>query len=200
MPLVVRDHVDVAGRTTDPALAAGRLWFRSDLRVLRFSPDGSTVVNIRGMEVGSVTTGSDGAATISFAARSSKPIVLLTPDADGVVAVIAGWITDAAGNYTGAIVRAYRLLPAVSKTAATVLADVTPSTDTFVKSIPSATGDAAGRYTVDANNVVHHDHPIPAPTTGSAVTGVAKSTTAVLADVSLSLQPADNISIFYMVV
>jgi len=35
-------HVDFDDRTTDPTLSSGLMWFRSDLGVLRYSPDGST--------------------------------------------------------------------------------------------------------------------------------------------------------------
>ena len=36
------DYVTFASRTADPTLKAGRLWFRSDLGRLRYSPDGET--------------------------------------------------------------------------------------------------------------------------------------------------------------
>lgn len=44
--LAALDRIDLAPRTNDPALAAGRVWFRSDLGLLSFSPDGSTVARV----------------------------------------------------------------------------------------------------------------------------------------------------------
>ncbi len=61
-------------------------------------------------------------------------------------------------------------------TTASAVTGVSVSTGTFVTSIPGVTGDAAGRYTVDSYGVVHHDHAIPSPTTGTAVTGVSTTT------------------------
>lgn len=40
------DYVDFNNRTTDPALAAGITWFRSDQEILKFSPDGLTTQQI----------------------------------------------------------------------------------------------------------------------------------------------------------
>jgi len=40
------DYITLKGLTADPALAAGRIWFRSDLKKLRFSPDGTTALNL----------------------------------------------------------------------------------------------------------------------------------------------------------
>jgi len=37
------DYITLKGLTADPALAAGRIWFRSDLGQLRYTPDGSTI-------------------------------------------------------------------------------------------------------------------------------------------------------------
>jgi hypothetical protein len=37
------DYVTLSGLTADPTLVAGRLWFRSDLGQLRYTPDGVTV-------------------------------------------------------------------------------------------------------------------------------------------------------------
>jgi hypothetical protein len=36
----------LAGLTTDPPLAAGKLWYRSDLQRIRYSPDGVNVISI----------------------------------------------------------------------------------------------------------------------------------------------------------
>jgi len=41
--IVTGSCIDFPGLTSDPTLAAGRVWFRSDLKKFRFSPDGSTV-------------------------------------------------------------------------------------------------------------------------------------------------------------
>jgi len=46
---------------------------------------------------------------------------------------------------------------------------ISKTVDTFVKSIPSKTGDAHGRYTKDGSGYLHHDHAIGSPTTGQAV-------------------------------
>ena len=169
---------------------------------------------------GAVVTGPDGTATISFPARPSKPTILLMPDSDQVVAVVAGWVTDASGNYVGATVKAYKLVPSlstttatvvsgVSATTATVVSGVSVSTGTFVTGIPSATGDAAGRYSVDSAGVVHHTHAIGAPSTGTAVTGVSTATTsvvsgvstattAVLSGASLSAAAAAGVTVYYL--
>mgnify|MGYP000218034779 CR=1 FL=1 len=40
---VTGSYIDFPGLTSDPSLVAGRVWFRSDLGKMRFSPDGSTV-------------------------------------------------------------------------------------------------------------------------------------------------------------
>jgi len=40
------DYIEFSGLTADPALAPGRIWFRSDLNKLRWSPDGSTVKDL----------------------------------------------------------------------------------------------------------------------------------------------------------
>ncbi|MEM4596675.1 MAG: hypothetical protein QXG54_05185 [Desulfurococcaceae archaeon] len=195
----------------------------------------STIGAVAPILSGKVVTGSNGTATITFPARATKPQVLLMPEADGVVAAVVGWVTDAGGNYTGVVIRTYYHVPSVSKTTesvvksvsvstGTVLSDVTPSTGTFVtgisvdrrnfttasavtgvststgtfvtgvsvstgtfvRSIPSTTGDAAGRYSVDSSGVVHHDHPIGSPTTGTAVTGVTPSTGTAVTGVSTS--------------
>lgn len=173
------------------------------------------------LAVGMVVTGPDGAATISFPAWPSKPTILLMPDSDQVVAVVAGWVTDASGNYTGATVKTYKLVPSlsttsttavtgVSTTTATVVSGVSTSTGTFVTGIPTATGDAAGRYSVDSAGVVHHTHAIGSPTTASAVTGVSTSTTTVVSRVStttasvltgasLSAEAAPNVAVFYLI-
>jgi len=41
--LATLDHITLSGLTSDPPLTAGRIWFRSDVRQLRYTPDGSTV-------------------------------------------------------------------------------------------------------------------------------------------------------------
>jgi hypothetical protein len=41
--LATLDYATLSGLTADPSLAAGRVWFRSDLGLLSYSPDGSTV-------------------------------------------------------------------------------------------------------------------------------------------------------------
>jgi hypothetical protein len=41
--LATFDYVTLRGLTADPTLVAGRLWFRSDLGQLRYTPDGTTV-------------------------------------------------------------------------------------------------------------------------------------------------------------
>ncbi len=44
--LAALDYATFSGLTADPALAAGRVWFRSDLGLLSYSPDGTTVRRI----------------------------------------------------------------------------------------------------------------------------------------------------------
>jgi hypothetical protein len=44
-----------ASRTDDPTLVAGRLWFRSDLRQLRWSPDGTAVKQVYPADWGDIT-------------------------------------------------------------------------------------------------------------------------------------------------
>ena len=41
--ILTGEWIVLAALTADPALAAGRMWFRSDLGKIRFSPDGTTV-------------------------------------------------------------------------------------------------------------------------------------------------------------
>jgi len=41
--LATLDYVTLKGLTADPPLAPGRIWFRSDLGQLRYTPDGTTV-------------------------------------------------------------------------------------------------------------------------------------------------------------
>ncbi|MEM2475344.1 MAG: hypothetical protein QW407_05410 [Thermofilaceae archaeon] len=41
--LATLDHATLAPRTSNPALVAGRIWYRSDLGLLSYSPDGTTV-------------------------------------------------------------------------------------------------------------------------------------------------------------
>jgi len=43
---VTGSYIDFSGLTSDPSLVAGRMWFRSDLGKLRYSPDGSTVKDV----------------------------------------------------------------------------------------------------------------------------------------------------------
>jgi len=62
-------------------------------------------------ELGAVTTGADGKATISFAkAYPSKPKLALAPEysqaTDVVTVQIDSWSQDVAGNYIGAVVAA----------------------------------------------------------------------------------------------
>ena len=46
-PLEIRpNYITFPELTADPILAAGRIWFRSDLQKLRYSPDGSTVKDL----------------------------------------------------------------------------------------------------------------------------------------------------------
>jgi len=40
--VITPNYVDFAALTADPALAAGRMWFRSDLETMRYSPNGMT--------------------------------------------------------------------------------------------------------------------------------------------------------------
>ena len=42
---ILSDYIDLAGLTSDPALVAGRLWYRSDLGRLRYT-DGSEIVTL----------------------------------------------------------------------------------------------------------------------------------------------------------
>jgi len=44
---VTGDYIDLSPLTGDPALSAGRVWFRSDLGGLRYSPDGSKIFDVR---------------------------------------------------------------------------------------------------------------------------------------------------------
>jgi len=46
--VIAPDYIDLPGLSADPTLSAGRIWFRSDLSKLRWSPDGSTVSDIGG--------------------------------------------------------------------------------------------------------------------------------------------------------
>jgi len=43
--VVTLDYWDLAPLTADPPLAAGRMWYRSDLETYRYSPDGVGVVD-----------------------------------------------------------------------------------------------------------------------------------------------------------
>jgi len=43
---VTGSFIDFAALTADPTLAAGRMFFRSDLGKLRYSPDGVKVVDV----------------------------------------------------------------------------------------------------------------------------------------------------------
>ena len=43
-------HITLPGQTADPALAAGRIWLRSDLGRLRISPDGTTIKTLPNAE------------------------------------------------------------------------------------------------------------------------------------------------------
>lgn len=38
--------ITLASLTTDPSLVKGKMWYRDDVKKLKFSPDGSTVVNV----------------------------------------------------------------------------------------------------------------------------------------------------------
>jgi hypothetical protein len=40
------NHIYLASLTSDPPLAAGKMWFRSDLQRVRYSPDGVNVISI----------------------------------------------------------------------------------------------------------------------------------------------------------
>jgi len=44
--IVTPDYIDMAALTADPALAAGRAWFRSDLGRCRYSPNGVEVISL----------------------------------------------------------------------------------------------------------------------------------------------------------
>jgi len=43
--VISSDYIDFAALTADPTLAAGRVWFRSDLETMRYSPDGTEIVD-----------------------------------------------------------------------------------------------------------------------------------------------------------
>lgn len=126
---------------------------------------------------GIYTTGSDGRVTINFPkAVSRKPAVFATCEADNI-ATIDSFVTDTAGNYTGVVIRVYKIIPAISKTTRTVVA-----------SVSDRTGDAHGRYWIDTANYIHHDHT------------VVYSTTIVLADVSLSAVVGANVNVHVCVI
>lgn len=174
------------------------------------------------VEAGSVTTGSDGTATITFRTpRPYKPRVVLSCDADDCVAMVIQWLTSG-GLYTGCRVKAYGVLnsrslstasavTSVSTSTETVVGDVTHTTTSVVSGIPSATGDADGRYTVDGSGYLHHDHAIGSPSTTSVVSGITKttktvvsgvstSTASVVTGVTLSLVAKQNVGVMYLVV
>jgi hypothetical protein len=46
----------LSGQTADPSLAAGKIWFRSDLKQIRWSPDGSTVKQVYPADWGDITS------------------------------------------------------------------------------------------------------------------------------------------------
>jgi hypothetical protein len=70
----------LTGLTADPALAAGKLWFRSDLRQIRWSPDGSAVKQVYPADWGDITnkpsTFPPSAHASSHALGGSDPVSL----------------------------------------------------------------------------------------------------------------------------
>jgi hypothetical protein len=46
----------LSGQTADPSLAAGKIWFRSDLKQIRWSPDGSAVKQVYPADWGDITS------------------------------------------------------------------------------------------------------------------------------------------------
>lgn len=123
---------------------------------------------------GVITTGSDGTATINFPyPLSKKPTVLLSPDADQVVAVILSWITDASGKYTGCKIKTYKIVPSLLKNITRV-----------VRSVSKSTGSAVTGISVSKKDLVT-DTVLKDVTPGKAyaLIGIQKFTDTVLADI-----------------
>jgi hypothetical protein len=55
VPTANVSSLQVDGMTADPSLAAGKIWFRSDLKQIRWSPDGSTVKQVYPADWGDIT-------------------------------------------------------------------------------------------------------------------------------------------------
>jgi hypothetical protein len=118
-----------------------------------------------------VTTGSDGTATISFPASKAKPIVVATAESDNTVVDVISWVTDTAGNYIGAKLIARALTPTLTKSTGTFVTGISVDRRDFTKGtaitgVSTTTGTFVTGITVDKRDF----------TTASAVTGISTST------------------------